>query len=660
MNAREIADVNAVPAARHDAHNSAVGRLPERVPSSHGGAHEPVRLVVWDLDDTFWRGTLTEGGISEYVQEHHDAVIELARRGIMSSICSKNNPDEVLPILKENKILEYFVFPSISWQPKGARLASLIESMRLRPASVMLIDDNPSNLAEACATVPGIQVEGADFIGRMLEDPRFKGKNDSGLTRLSQYKLLETRKSDEVQHSGDNSDFLRSCDIRVYIEHDVLGHLDRAVELINRTNQLNYTKDRLPETPEAARVELRRQCTGRQGHRQAGLVRVIDKYGDYGFVGFYLMRNRRRLEPGRAKQTLMHYCFSCRTLGMYVEQWLYDQLRRPALTVVGEVLTDLNEPRTIDWIRLVPSISEETRTDSKLAPEIRICGGCEANPLGHYLGAYCDRVSVTSNFSAGALFVRINSAFLLVSAADHANSKAYEEEMSLLGFSAPLMGTRYFQDVPKGTIFVFDGGMDPFKGIRRVRHRLHGWEIHVTCRGGSEITASSEEDIARTLRGAKSDDERRQLELVTRHIRQNYKLVGGEKENALASAMKKLVNRVPQGSKLIILLDDERRRTPRGEVRIKRERARYNEWVRSFVARYPFVGVVSFEDVIEDEDEILEGGNHYARMVYWRASEKIVEVARQLRPNPRPAANAAVGDATARKEEPIAGAPTSA
>ena len=30
---------------------------------------EKVRLVIWDLDETFWRGTLTEGGI-EYVQAH--------------------------------------------------------------------------------------------------------------------------------------------------------------------------------------------------------------------------------------------------------------------------------------------------------------------------------------------------------------------------------------------------------------------------------------------------------------------------------------------------------------------------------------------------------------------------------------------------------------
>jgi hypothetical protein len=48
---------------------------------------ETIKLVIWDLDETFWRGTLDEGGITQYVQAHHDIVVELAQRGIMSSIC---------------------------------------------------------------------------------------------------------------------------------------------------------------------------------------------------------------------------------------------------------------------------------------------------------------------------------------------------------------------------------------------------------------------------------------------------------------------------------------------------------------------------------------------------------------------------------------------
>ena len=58
---------------------------------------EPVRLVIWDLDETFWQGTLTEGGI-QYDRTIHDIVVELARR-IVSSICSKNDFAAVKAIL---------------------------------------------------------------------------------------------------------------------------------------------------------------------------------------------------------------------------------------------------------------------------------------------------------------------------------------------------------------------------------------------------------------------------------------------------------------------------------------------------------------------------------------------------------------------------------
>src|SRR4051794_23844627 len=98
---------------------------------------EAVRLVVWDLDETFWQGTLTEGGITKYIQNHHDIVIELARRWIMSSICSKNDLAPVKEILRERDIWDYFVFPSIDWTPKAHRIAAIIEAIQLRPQTVM-------------------------------------------------------------------------------------------------------------------------------------------------------------------------------------------------------------------------------------------------------------------------------------------------------------------------------------------------------------------------------------------------------------------------------------------------------------------------------------------------------------------------------------------
>src|SRR5438552_7112534 len=202
---------------------------------------EPVRLVVWDLDNTYWNGTLTEGGI-QYRRDCHDIVLELAKRGIVSSICSKNDSEHVQEILEREGIWDSFVFPSINWEAKGPRLAALVEAVQLRPPTVLLIDDNPMNRAEAQHFVPGIQVADETIIPKLLDSPLCKGKNDSTLSRLAHYKLLERRHVDERAAGADTSEFLRASNIRISIEHDLDPHYDRAIELINRTNQLNFTK----------------------------------------------------------------------------------------------------------------------------------------------------------------------------------------------------------------------------------------------------------------------------------------------------------------------------------------------------------------------------------------------------------------------------------
>jgi hypothetical protein len=58
-------------------------------------------------------------------------------------------------ILEERKILDSFVPPDVSWDPKGPRLAALIETVQLRPATVMLIDDKSSQSRRSQDVDPG-------------------------------------------------------------------------------------------------------------------------------------------------------------------------------------------------------------------------------------------------------------------------------------------------------------------------------------------------------------------------------------------------------------------------------------------------------------------------------------------------------------------------
>ena len=73
-----------------------------------------VKLIIWDMDETFWSGTLTEGEV--HVSDAMDRLIrDLSSRGIVNSISSKNDWDAVASVLAEMGDLgDYFVFNNFS------------------------------------------------------------------------------------------------------------------------------------------------------------------------------------------------------------------------------------------------------------------------------------------------------------------------------------------------------------------------------------------------------------------------------------------------------------------------------------------------------------------------------------------------------------------
>ena len=61
---------------------------------SQYGIKQKIKLVIWDLDDTLWRGTLAEGDTVKPFENRFEIVSHLNQRGIVSAIVSKNNYDQ--------------------------------------------------------------------------------------------------------------------------------------------------------------------------------------------------------------------------------------------------------------------------------------------------------------------------------------------------------------------------------------------------------------------------------------------------------------------------------------------------------------------------------------------------------------------------------------
>ena len=582
---------------------------------------EAIRLVIWDLDETFWHGTLTEGGIT-YQQDHHDLVIELARRGIMSSICSKNVLSDVQPILEERGLWDYFIFPSIDWTPKGPRIRALLEEIGLRPQSALFLDDNPMNLAQARHMSPGLNTGLPELIPDLAEAPQLRGKPDAGLTRLHQYRVKQRKAKAAREQGGETVDFLRSSNVRVQIDHDVEANLDRVIELINRTNQLNFTKKRLPEDIESARAELREALS--LNTTDAGLIRVRDDFGDYGYVGFYLakrLHNVRKLE---------HFCFSCRTLNMYIEHWTYGFLGRPPLEITGEVLTDPTDRSVeVDWIT---PVTTDLAADEASRPPLRFDrivarGGCDLASLMHYFGLHTDTVIEEFNLPKnGQMFRRDHTAFLMP-ALDGALDAERLRVAKSLGYDPDDFSTELFSAPTGNSLYLLSTWADA--DIPVYRHDKTGLRLPYWLIGAQNHDLIAREDLRAAV--AETDLQRQRLETLCTEFTHEGLLTDEEMGERYA----RILNVLPTDAPVIIVLANER-----GPLHYQSpdrpahpHHVRLNIVLRQLARGRPNVMLLDPADHIEGPQDLIDL-NHFKRPVYHRMYRDAVErLARWQRPD---------------------------
>ncbi len=579
---------------------------------------EAVRLVIWDLDETFWRGTLTEGGIA-YQRHVHDIVIELARRGIVSTICSKNDYAPVQAVLEAQGIWDYFVMPSINWEPKGQRIAALVEAVQLRAPTILFIDDNTMNRQEALHYVPELQVADETIIPTLLDDPRFRGKNDAGLTRLAQYKLLAQRQA-AMAVSGDNVGFLRQSGIRVAIEYDVLTHIDRAIELINRTNQLNFTKRRLPDDTEAARAAL--TALVREYDVQCGLIRVTDRYGDYGFCGFYLIRGAHQ---GRQ---LRHFCFSCRILNMGVEAWVYAHLGRPNLVISGDVVGSVESGQEIDWIAFGPAVKAAGGDTAGIGPGINsvfVHGGCDLAAVSHYFGMLAGEVTGRCNVFARGVDLRFDhSQFLAYASAGLTEDQ--KKACGLLGYLPEDFQPSLLQDAAAADVWLLSFWADAHFVL--YQHGRSGLLLPFTVpatlpgSGHADLTRVDPASLGERVTGHWTGE-------ALGHLQREFVFAGLSTKPLFQANLRRLLCLAKADARIFILGANEQEMPQARRIgpKVLAHRA-LNLWTAEVCEDFVHAQLINIRDFVHDESEVQQL-NHFDRMVYYRIYEHVLACVRQ-------------------------------
>ncbi len=260
-----------------------------------------IKCVVWDLDNTLWEGILSEGDDVKLRPGITEIFKTLDSRGILQSIASKNNFSEAWAKLEELGVAEYFLYPQINWNPKSESMKTISEKLNLGIDSFAFVDDSPFEREEVLTANESILTVDASDIDKITGMPEMIPRfiTEDTKNRRLMYIADSKRKQDEAEFTGDNTEFLKSLDMKLTISPVTEHDLRRAYELTVRTHQLNstgytYSYDELKEFIASENHIFR-------------IAQLSDKYGDYGKIGLILVENTDTL---KIKLLLM----SCRVM----------------------------------------------------------------------------------------------------------------------------------------------------------------------------------------------------------------------------------------------------------------------------------------------------------------------------------------------------------
>ena len=287
-----------------------------------------VKCLVWDLDDTLWRGTLAEGDTVRPSEEARALIKTLDGRGILQSIASKNDHDRAWAALEEFGLAEYFVLPQISWGPKSAAVRAIAEGLSFDQGTVAFLDDRATERAEVAFHLPRVRcypVEDLPGLAALLEFNPAHVTADSA-RRRSMYQAGFQRTAAQDQFAGSDEDFLRTLNLRMGIAHAGESDLARVEELTLRTSQMNATGVHYS-------LETLRQLSADPRH-DVLIVTLDDRFGSHGAVGILLLERHAKVWNLKLLAT------SCRVVslgaGATIINWLIDQAAQAGVHLLAD------------------------------------------------------------------------------------------------------------------------------------------------------------------------------------------------------------------------------------------------------------------------------------------------------------------------------------
>ena len=308
------------------------------------------KCLVLDLDNTLWGGVIGDDGMRGIRIGQGDAEGEafasfqhyakaLAMRGVILAVCSKNtdaiarevfesHPDMVLRL----DDIACFV---ANWNDKAANLRHIARTLNIGLDSLVFVDDNPAERSIVRQLVPEVAVpevtaDPGSFIDALERHRYFQvvalGADD--LKRAEYYRTNAARAA-VASASGGVEDFLQSLAMRAVAGPITDATLERATQLINKSNQFNLTTRRKSTADVLAAMTAPDWVTL--------TVSLADRFGDNGLISVVLAK------VDGDTLDIDTWLMSCRVLKRGVERFLLNLIvaearARGLSTVRGEFI----------------------------------------------------------------------------------------------------------------------------------------------------------------------------------------------------------------------------------------------------------------------------------------------------------------------------------
>ena len=288
-------------------------------------AGKTAKVLVVDLDNTLWGGVIGEDGVAgiqigaEYpgapYQALQRALLDLARRGILLAICSKNNLDDALEALQNHPGMlvrpAHFAAMRINWHDKALNLREIASELNVGVDALAFLDDNPMEREQVRAALPQVNVinlppDPLDYAATVRDAPAFQRLvlSDEDQQRTELY-AAQRERSQAQQSFQSKEDFFRYLELEAEIAQVEPATLARAAQLTQKTNQFNLTTRRRTEQ-QIAELAARADA-------QVLTIRLHDRFGDHGLVGIVITRDESEACE------IDTFLLSCRVIGRTVE-----------------------------------------------------------------------------------------------------------------------------------------------------------------------------------------------------------------------------------------------------------------------------------------------------------------------------------------------------